>query len=98
RFSRDWSSDVCSSDLDSLILFPEGTRSPTGEMGPFKPGVFHLVQSCPEVEIVPTYLHNLGRVLPRGEFAPVPLLASVTFGAPLRDRKSVVEGKSGGLR
>jgi 1-acyl-sn-glycerol-3-phosphate acyltransferase len=69
---------------DSLILFPEGTRSPTGEMGPFKAGVFHLVQSCPEVEIVPTYLHNLGRVLPRGEFAPVPLLASVTFGAPLR--------------
>lgn len=69
---------------DSLILFPEGTRSETGAMGPFKPGVFHLVQSCPDVEVVPTYLHNLGRVLPRGEFAPVPLLASVTFGAPLR--------------
>lgn len=69
---------------DSLILFPEGTRG-TGEgLGPFKPGIYHLCQLRPGLEIVPVALHNLGRVLPRGEFAPIPLLASVTFGPPTR--------------
>ena len=37
----------------------------------------------PEVELVPTWLANLNRMLPKGEIAPVPLIAKVTFGAPV---------------
>jgi 1-acyl-sn-glycerol-3-phosphate acyltransferase len=71
-------------DDDSLILFPEGTRGPGEELLPFKSGIYHLCLAKPGIELVPVYLHNLSRVLPKGEFAPVPLLASVTFGPPLR--------------
>jgi 1-acyl-sn-glycerol-3-phosphate acyltransferase len=68
---------------DSLLLFPEGTRSSSLEPGPFKSGLFHLAKERPTLEFVPVYLENLNRILPKGEFLPVPLLGSVTIGAPL---------------
>ena len=37
----------------------------------------------PDLELVPVYIDNMNRVLPRGEFLPVPLLSCITFGAPL---------------
>lgn len=67
----------------SLIVFPEGTRSPDGEIKPFKSGLYHLSRAVPAAELVPVYLHNLNRILPRGETLPVPMLSRVTFGAPL---------------
>lgn len=69
----------------SLILFPEGTRN-TGEEGllPFKTGLYHLARQRPEVDLVPVWIENLNRVLPKGEIVPVPLLCTVTFGAALR--------------
>lgn len=69
---------------DHLILFPEGTRGTGEALGPFKSGLYHLCRERPDLELVPTYLSNLGRVLPKGEFLPLPLLASVTFGEPMR--------------
>ena len=69
-------------ERDSLILFPEGTRGAGSEPAPFKSGIFHLCSLRPGLPLVPAYIENLGRVLPKGEIAPVPLLASVTFGAP----------------
>jgi len=68
---------------DSLILFPEGTRSPQLEPRAFKSGLFHLAKHRPLVELVPVYLENLNRILPKGEALPVPLLGSVTLGAPI---------------
>jgi len=68
----------------SLIVFPEGTRGSGAEPGPFKSGLYHLVQLRPDVELIPAYLENLNRILPKGEVLPVPMMASVTFGAPLR--------------
>lgn len=70
-------------DRYSLIVFPEGTRSLTGEVGPFKSGLYHLSQLRPDVELVPVYLENLNRILPKGESLPVPMMSRVTFGPAL---------------
>ena len=68
----------------SLILFPEGTRNTTeAPLLPFKSGLYRLARSRPEIELVPVWIENLNRVMPKGEFVPVPLLCTVTFGAPL---------------
>jgi len=67
----------------SLIVFPEGTRSASGEIGAFKSGLFHLARARPDVQLVPVYLENLNRILPKGEWLPVPMLSRVVFGAPL---------------
>lgn len=67
----------------SLILFPEGTRGPGGMPRAFKSGLYHLCRARPDVELVPVWLDHLSRVLPKGEFVPVPLLASATFGPPI---------------
>jgi len=69
---------------DSLILFPEGTRSADGVMGAFRPGLFHLASKVPEAELVPVLLQNLNRVLPKGHLLPIPLLSTVVFGPPIR--------------
>lgn len=68
----------------SLILFPEGTRSKDGCIGPFKSGLYHLAAKVPEAELVPVYLQNLNRILPKGHLLPVPLLSSVVFGPPIQ--------------
>lgn len=71
-------------DRHSLIIFPEGTRSPTGEPGAFKSGLYHLARERSDVELVPVFMENLNRILPKGSFLPVPLLGGVTIGAPIR--------------
>ncbi|MDQ8193086.1 lysophospholipid acyltransferase family protein [Coraliomargarita sp. SDUM461004] len=70
---------------DSLIIFPEGTRSSGDTIHNFKSGLYHLARHCPQAHFIPVYLENLNRVLPKGEFIPLPLICSVIFGAPLRD-------------
>ena len=67
----------------SLIVFPEGSRSTSGEVGEFKSGLYYLAKKRPEIELIPVHIDNLNRVLPRGEFLPVPLLSCITFGPPL---------------
>lgn len=79
-------------DRHSLIIFPEGGRQTNGEMAPFKGGLFHLAKDRPDVELVPVLIENLNRILPKGEFLPVPLLGSVSFGAPMKLEAG--EGKS----
>jgi 1-acyl-sn-glycerol-3-phosphate acyltransferase len=68
----------------SLILFPEGTRGPGGQVQPFKAGVFHLAQAYSSLELVPVWIDNSYRVMPKGVPLPIPLLCSVAFGRPLR--------------
>jgi 1-acyl-sn-glycerol-3-phosphate acyltransferase len=69
---------------DSIILFPEGTRGNAEEPQPFKAGLYNLACKYPEVELVPAWINNVQRVMPKGEVVPVPVLCSVTFGAPVR--------------
>ena len=82
-------------DRYSLIVFPEGTRSLTGEVGKFKSGLFHLAGQFPQVQLIPAWIDNVQRVMPKGEVVPVPILCTVTFGAPLH--LGVEEDKRGFL-
>ncbi len=68
---------------DSIILFPEGTRGNQEEPQSFKSGLYNLALKFPHVVLVPTWINNVQRVMPKGEVVPVPILCSVTFGAPI---------------
>ena len=67
----------------SAIIFPEGSRAQDDEMGEFKSGLYYLGKKRSDLELVPVYLDNMNRVLPRGEFLPVPLLSCITIGPPI---------------
>jgi 1-acyl-sn-glycerol-3-phosphate acyltransferase len=67
----------------SLIIFPEGTRGSESLPGAFKSGLFHLMQRFPEVDLIPVYLENLHRAMPKGTILPIPLICTIHFGAPL---------------
>ncbi len=68
---------------DSIILFPEGTRGYAELPQPFKAGLYNLASKFPAVVLVPAWINNVQHVLPKGEVVPVPVLCSVTFGAPI---------------
>ena len=67
----------------SLIIFPEGTRSAQALPGPFKTGLYHLATDFPQVELIPVYIENLHRSMPKGALLPVPIICTVRFGAAL---------------
>jgi 1-acyl-sn-glycerol-3-phosphate acyltransferase len=69
---------------DSIILFPEGTRGNQEEPQAFKSGLYNLALKFPQVVLVPAWINNVQRVMPKGEVVPVPILCSVTFGEPIR--------------
>jgi 1-acyl-sn-glycerol-3-phosphate acyltransferase len=73
----------------SLIVFPEGTRGSGDDVAPFKSGLYHVARQKPDVELVPAYLQNLNRILPKGEVLPVPLLSAAIFGPPM----TIAEGE-----
>lgn len=70
-------------EVYSLIVFPEGSRSSTDEMGEFKSGLYYLAKKRPDLELVPVYMNNMNRILPRDEVFPVPLLSSISIGHPI---------------
>lgn len=68
----------------SLIFFPEGTRNMTEEpLLRFRSGLYNLALARPDVELVPCWIENMSRVLPKGALLPIPLLCRVVFGAPV---------------
>lgn len=69
---------------NSIILFPEGTRGHAEEPQAFKAGLYNLTTRFPDVVLVPAWINNVQRVMPKGEVVPVPILCSVTFGAPIK--------------
>lgn len=71
----------------SIIVFPEGTRGTGDEVSPFKSGLYHLCRIKPAIQLVPVYLDNMNRILPKGEALPVPMLSRVVFGEPMEMRR-----------
>lgn len=71
----------------SLILFPEGNRNMTdAPLLPFRAGLYNIGRARPQVDLVPTWVANLNEIMPKGEVIPLPLICTVTFGAPLHVR------------
>jgi 1-acyl-sn-glycerol-3-phosphate acyltransferase len=67
----------------ALLLFPEGTRSKTGEIGPFRSGIGRLIAEFPGTPVIPTYVGGTHRVMPKGKVIPRPYRVTVRFGEPL---------------
>lgn len=74
---------LCRQLLDNpgnvLLLFPEGTRSTTGELGEFKPGI-GLMLAGTRVPIVPCYLDGTYRAWPKGSYFPRPRQVRLAIG------------------
>ena len=68
----------------SLILYPEGTRGSGEAIQPFRAGLYHLAKARPAVPLVPVYLGNLARILPKGATMPVPMQGQVVFGPEMK--------------
>ncbi len=66
----------------SLVIAPEGTRSSTGELLPFKPGAFVLAKKM-RVPLIPIVLHNVDDALPKGKLLLRPSTIKVTIMSPL---------------
>ncbi|KQZ78964.1 MULTISPECIES: lysophospholipid acyltransferase family protein [unclassified Pseudomonas] len=67
----------------SIIIFPEGTRSSQALPGPFKSGIYRLSETFPDVDLVPIYLENLHRSMPKGKHVPLPIICTIRIGNPL---------------
>ncbi|HVI58758.1 MAG TPA: lysophospholipid acyltransferase family protein [Luteimonas sp.] len=65
---------------DSLILFPEGTRTAERLPQRFRGGLFRLAEAFPGLQLVPAYLDTLHRSMPKGAHVPLPLYCTVRFG------------------
>jgi 1-acyl-sn-glycerol-3-phosphate acyltransferase len=76
-----------------VLLFPEGTRSQNGELGPFRSGIGRLAGEFPSVPIIPVWLEGTGRVLPKKASVPLPVSVSVHFGAPVVHSRAGLEDK-----
>ena len=69
---------------DSLIIFPEGRRNESRKkLLPFRAGLYNMALSHPKVELIPVWIENLNKVMPRGEIVPIPLICTVAFGRPM---------------
>jgi 1-acyl-sn-glycerol-3-phosphate acyltransferase len=75
----------------SLILFPEGTRGHGPDLGRFRGGIAWLAERRPDTPIVPVYLENMGRALPKGEVLPVPFFCGIRIGPAVFPRGSTDE-------
>lgn len=67
----------------SMLIFPEGGRSPDGWGQPFRAGAAYLANRC-SVPVVPVHLEGTAKILRKGQRLPTPTHVRVTYGTPLR--------------
>ena len=77
---------------DSVLIFPEGTRTRDGQMGPFKKGGFHLAMEA-GVPIVPIALRGTRALMPRGSLRVKSGEVSVIIGKPIPTSGLTVEDR-----
>ena len=75
----------------SLILFPEGSRGIPGVMTKFKKGLGYLIQRNPEIKVIPVYLDNVYKTLPRGKNLILPYNCSIKFGDPIQFKSMEID-------
>jgi len=66
----------------SVVVFPEGTRTRTGELLPFKNAPFVLAIRA-QVPVVPVYVHDTYRILPRRGIRLHPMPIRIRVGEPI---------------
>jgi 1-acyl-sn-glycerol-3-phosphate acyltransferase len=81
RASADQAAEIINAG-NSILIYPEGGRSPDGWGQPFKGGAAYLALRC-GVPIVPIYLAGTGRIWRKGQRWPKPSTTSVIFGDPI---------------
>lgn len=84
RVSRRSADDAAALIADgwSMVIFPEGGRSPDGWGQPFRGGAAYLALRC-GVPVVPVHLEGTGRILRKGRTRPARSTTRVTFGEPM---------------
>lgn len=70
----------------SMLIFPEGGRSPDGWGQPFRGGAAYLANRC-NVPVVPVHIAGTATILRKGKKLPTPAHVRVTYGTPLRTRE-----------
>lgn len=78
----------------NLILYPEGTRSPNGEIQDFKRGAGMFAVDL-GVPVVPALIEGAHRILPKGEFMPRPRSVTVRFGEPIMFELNPADARGG---
>lgn len=78
-----------------VVIYPEGTRSRTGELGPFRSGIGRLAAEFPDVPIIPVWLDGTAKVLPKSGFPlPRPVKVKIRFGEPLKSERAWLADKA----
>jgi long-chain acyl-CoA synthetase len=77
---------------EKLVWFPEGHRSHTGELQPFRPGIGVLLNRFP-VPVVPVFIRGTHEAMPPGKAWPRPKKLTITFGKPLDPRELEQRGE-----
>ena len=77
-----------------VLMFPEGTRSQNGQLGPFRGGIGRLAAEFPTVPIIPVWLDGTARVLPKNASFPRPVRVCARFGAPAQHSPALLDDKA----
>ena len=81
----------------TVLIFPEGTRTGNGEMGPFRPAVSWLALKH-KIDILPVYIEGTHRSMPRGSFMPKNRKVGVRIGEPIASSVLAAAVEQAGLR
>ncbi|MEP2989159.1 MAG: HAD-IB family hydrolase [Parasphingorhabdus sp.] len=81
--------DAIKVDKKNICIAPEGTRTLSPKLGPFKKGAFHMAMQA-GVPMVPIVIHNAGDIAPKNEFVMRPAKVKVDVLPPVDTSKWTV--------